>query len=138
MRKQIINLANERLRNIEQLKMYIKRSPYIEVSEQRRICQSFGLHYMIELFRIEYRKRFYEYLKKNITSVATVSKETGIPHKYLCEVKAYYEKKKLLRVVMMGKCPTTGSSNVQYVSTNPKVWDDPSQLPKSDQLSLFD
>lgn len=137
MRKQI-NIASENRSNIDKLKTYIKKSPYIEVADQRRICQSFGLHYMVELFRIEYRKRFYEYLKKNITSVATVSKDTEIPHKYLCEVKAYYEKKNLLQVVMMGKCPTTGSSNVQYLSTNPKVWSDSSLLPQSDQLSLFD
>lgn len=123
--------------NIEALKTLIKESEYIEVIDQRAICEKMNLPYLVSLFRIEYRQRFLSFFKENITSVATASKETGIPHKYLCEVKAYYEKKKLIKIVMYGKCPTTGANKVQYLSADPKVWKDSSLLPKSNQLELF-
>jgi hypothetical protein len=122
---------------IEQLKAYVKQSKYIKVLEQRKICTSFGLPYLVNVFRAEYRQRFYNYLKKHTTTVATVSKETEIPHKYLCEVKAYYEKKGMLKVLYTDRCPTTGSKGVQFVSTNPNIWNDPMLEPQSKQISLF-
>jgi len=121
----------------EQLKEYVKKSPYIDVLEQPIICRSFGYDYIKSIFQQEYRKRFYNYLMTNTTTIATVSKETNIPHKYLCEVKFHFEEKGLLQVVMMDRCPTTGSSNVQFVSTNPEVWNNPEQLSKSNQTKLF-
>ncbi|TYB80335.1 hypothetical protein ES676_01320 [Bizionia saleffrena] len=122
---------------IEQLKAFVAQSKYIDVLEQPKICNSFSLPYLANVFRLEYRNRFYNYLKKHTTTVATVSKITGIPHKYLCEVKSYCEKRKLLKVVMVGKCPTTGSNNVQFVSTNSNGWNDLELLPQSNQLNLF-
>lgn len=122
---------------IEQLKAYVQQSKYIDVLEQRGVCASFGLPYMVNVFRDEYRKRFYEYLKSNITTVATVSKVTGIPEKYLCQVKSYFESRKMLKVLFEDRCPTTGSKGVNFLSTNPADWDDPSLLPNSNQTSLF-
>jgi hypothetical protein len=122
---------------IEQLKAYVRQSKYIDVLEQPKICESFGLPYLVNVFRKEYKIRFYNYLKKHTTTIATVSKVTEIPHKYLCEVKAYYEKRKLLKVVMFGRCPTTGSNNVQFVSTNSNVWNNHELLPQSNQLKMF-
>jgi hypothetical protein len=117
--------------SLTQLKAYVRQSKYIDISEQPKICASFGLPYMVSVFRDEYRKRFFEYLQTHTTTVATVSEETLIPHKYLCQVKASLESKELLQVVSFRKCPTTGSSNVQFVTTNPKLFK------SSDQLKLF-
>jgi hypothetical protein len=122
---------------IEQLKAFVSQSKYIKVMEQRRICESFGLPYLVNIFREEYRKRFYDYLNKHTTTVATVSKATEIPHKYLCEVKAHYENKGMLKVLYTDRCPTTGSKGVQFVSTNPDVWNNDDLKPKSNQISLF-
>jgi len=104
------------------LKAYIAQSKYIDCKEQPQVCKQFGLHYMPELFRNEYRTRFFNYLLEHTTTCATVTKETGIPQKYLTECKAYYENKGLLKVLYLGKCPTTGSSEVQYLSTNKSTW----------------
>ena len=67
-----------------QLKAYVHQSDYIESAEQRNVCAMFGTPYLAEVFRAEYRKRFYDYLYENVTTVANVSKHTKIPHKYLC------------------------------------------------------
>ena len=122
---------------IKQLKAFVQQSKYIEVLEQRKICASFELPYLVNIFRNEYRQRFYNYLKEHTTTAATVSKATRIPHKYICQVKDFYEKRGLLQVVMMGRCCTTGSANVQFLSTNPEVWNNPGLLPKSNQVTLF-
>lgn len=125
---------NEKL---SQLKQYVSQSKYIEPLEQINVCRSFGLHYLKNVFRNEYRKRFYDFLFNNVTTCANVTKHTSIPQKYLCECKAYYEKKKLLKVVGLGNCPVTNSKNVQFLSTNPNMWNDVFLLPQSNQLNLF-
>lgn len=106
-------------KNIEKLKNYISNNPYIDISEWNSICKSFDVPFKKDFFRSEYKKRFYNYLKENTTTVSTVSKVTGIPQKYLTQCKAYFEKKNKLKVITMGRCPTTLENNVQYVSTNP-------------------
>lgn len=121
---------------IRQLQVYVCKAPYIDLLEQRSICKSFGLQYIKSIFQKEYRQRFFDYLKENTTTVATVTKETGIPQKYLTEVKFHFEKKGLLQVLAIGICPSTGSNGVQFVSTNPKIWDN-FKLP-SNQLDLFE
>ncbi|NGY38862.1 hypothetical protein FQU23_015265 [Flavobacterium sp. XN-5] len=125
---------NEKL---NQLKQYVSQSKYIEPLEQIKVCRSFGLPYLKNVFRDEYRKRFYTFLFTNVTTCADVTKHTSIPQKYLCECKAYYEKKKLLKVVGLSNCPVTNSRNVQFLSTNPNNWNDAFLLPKSNQLNLF-
>jgi len=130
-------MATQNTNKLNQLKSYVEKSPYIDSKEQYKICQSFGLSYIKSVFQNEYRKRFFEHLKLDITTVATVSKETEIPHKYLCECKAYYEKRDLLKVLYLDRCPTTGSNNVQFVSTNKKVWNNKDLIPKTNQISLF-
>ena len=124
--------------SLEQLKNYIQSNPYIEILEQPKICASFGFSYKVNVFREVYRNRVYDQLKEHTTTMATVSKVTKIPHKYLCEVKAFYEKRQLLKVVYLDRCPTTNSKNVQFVSTNPNVWNDDTIKPKTNQMQLFD
>lgn len=125
---------NEKL---SQLKKYVSQSKYIEPLEQIKVCNNFGLPYLKNVFRDEYRNRFYTYLFNNVTTCADVTKQTSIPQKYLCECKAYYEKKKLLKVVGLSSCPVTNSRNVQFLSTNPNNWNNAFLLPKSNQLNLF-
>jgi|GEM_PF-2211611 len=123
--------------NIEQLKAYVQQSKYIDFLEQPIICKSFGLPYLADVFRAEYRQRFYNYLKEHTTTVATASKATKIPHKYLCEVKASYEKKELIKIVYVDRCPTTGSANVQFLSANPEEWECENALLNPNQIKLF-
>ncbi len=130
--------TKQRKDSLKQLRNYIKSNPYIEILEQPKICASFGLPYVVKVFREVYRKRVYDYLNEHLTTMATVCESTKIPHKYLCEVKAYYEKRQLLKVVYLDKCPTTNSKNVQFVSTNPNVWNDDTVKPKTNQMQLFD
>lgn len=125
---------NEKL---SQLKKYVSQSKYIEPLEQIKVCNNFGLPYLKNVFRDEYRNRFYTYLFNNVTTCADVTKQTSIPQKYLCECKAYYEKKKLLKVVGLSSCPVTNSRNVQFLSTNPNNWNNAFLQPKSNQLNLF-
>ena len=101
----------------KQLIEYISSSPYIPIIEWVRLCKSFNLPYKPSLFRDNYRERFCNYLKENTTTVSTVTKETGIPQKYLTQCKSYYEKKGKLIVVSIGICPTTGNK-AQFISTN--------------------
>jgi hypothetical protein len=127
------NLTN----NVAQLKAFVNKSKYIGVKEQSIICQKFGLPYLKRIFQNEYRNRFFEYVQLSTTTVATVSKSTEIPHKYLCQCKAYYENRGLLKVVAFGTCPTTGSSNVQFVTTNTSLFNGYVHTLQSNQLTLF-
>ena len=108
--------------SIEKLKATIKNSPYIPLLEQHSICKELGLTYKKALFSNEYKKRFYNFLFNTTTTVAAVSKATNIPHKLLCQYKRYYEKRDKIEVVFLGECPSTGSKNVQFLSTNPLEW----------------
>lgn len=106
----------------EALKRFIVSQPYIDITDQPAICKSFGLPFLRNVFRNEYRKRFYAYLFNNTTTCATAARATGIPQKFLTCCKLYYEKRDLLKVVGIDVCPVTQSRNVQFLSTNPKEW----------------
>lgn len=120
------------------LKEYVHGAPYIDVLEQPKICKSFGLPYSAKVFRDEYRNRIYEFFKNETTTAATASKVTKIPHKYICEIKSYLENRDLLKVVTIDRCPTTGSHNVQFISTNKDVWSQFDLLQKTNQFNLFE
>lgn len=120
--------------NLRKLKEFVAQSPYIDCLEQPQICANFNLPYIKEVFRQEYRRRFLSYLFKNTTSIATVSKYTGIPEKYLTCCSRFYKNRDLVRVVYLDRCQTTGSRNVQQLSSNPDRWND---TKPTNQLSLF-
>ncbi len=122
---------------IGQLKDFVKQSKYIDIKEQPNICKQFGLPFLRYIFQDEYRNRFYEYLNHHTTTVASVFKATGIPEKYLCQCKAYYESRNLLKVVTIGRCPTTGSNNVQFLTTNENLLKTIKGFNPDNQLSLF-
>jgi hypothetical protein len=119
---------------INQLRAYISREKYIEIEDRLSICESFGLQLQTKIFEDIYRNRVYDFLLTNTTTMATVEHETDIPHKYLTQCKAYFEKLGKLEVIYLGKCPTTGSTNVQFVSTNPNEF---GKIQVSNQLNLF-
>lgn len=121
---------------LEQLKAYVNKSKYIDLLEQPKVCASFGLPYTVKVFRDIYRERVYNYLKDHTTTAATVSKITSIPHKYVTQVKKFYEKRTMLKVVALSRCPTTNTNNVQFISTNKEEWDY-IELPESNQLKFF-
>lgn len=123
--------------NKENLKEYVKRNEYFAPIQWLEICQKFNLPLLKQVFRDEYKNRFYKHLYKNVTTCADVEKNTSVPHKYLTECKKYYEDRNLLKVVGFGICPTTKSKNVQFLSTNPDNWNKTDLLPKSNQLKLF-
>ncbi|WP_166387722.1 hypothetical protein [Polaribacter sp. 11A2H] len=109
--------------NYQKIKNYIRESKYISISERPKTCESFGLLILVDVFRKEYRTRFYNYLLQNTTTVTKVSEDLGIPNKYCTQLKRSLEKNSKLRVVFYDRCITTKSRNVQYVSTKPKEWE---------------
>lgn len=115
-------LQGEDTQNLILLKEYVKQSEYIEKCEQPTICKQFNLPYIKSVFADEYKKRFYNYLLINTTTTADVFKQTRIPEKFLCQAKAYYEKKGLLQVLYCDRCPVTKSKNVNFLSTNKKLF----------------
>ncbi|TXD47728.1 hypothetical protein [Polaribacter sp. IC073] len=110
--------------NKARLIAFVEQSEYIAKSEQPIICKRFNLPYLKGVFANEYRKRFYNYLYYTTTTTADVFKQTKIPEKFLCQAKAYYEKKGLLQVLFSGRCPVTKSKNVNFLSTNKKLFSD--------------
>lgn len=122
---------------IEQLKVFVKQSKYINVLEQRKICASFGLPYLVSVFRKEYTRRFTDYLKKIPSTRAEVFKATGIDEKYLCQVKRRLEKQGLLVVICFDRCKATNSINVQRLSTNPEHLNNAGNFPLTNQLKMF-
>lgn len=118
------------------LNAFILEQPYIDIKEQAKICEQFGLPPLRKVFQDIYRYRFYQYVFNHTTTAATVERETGIPQKYLTCCKLHYEKKGLLKVVGIGICPTTGSRNVQFISSNPVQWSNGYFYPDSNQTKL--
>lgn len=104
-----------------QLIAYVKAVPYIDISHQPDICRSFGLAYFRSVFQNVYRERFLDYLAlMQPTTVATISKATKIPHKLLTCYKYTLQKKGVVKVVYLDRCPTTGSRNVQFIALTEK------------------
>jgi hypothetical protein len=120
-----------------QLITYINQVKYIDILDQPKICDSFGLPYLKSIFEKEYTLRFYNYLYKKPSSRFEVFKTTGIPEKYLCQVKKKLQKKGKLKVLYIGYCDVAKKDNIQILSTNPNHWINPDLLPKSNQIKMF-
>lgn len=121
----------------EQLKAYVKQSKYIDILEQPKVCNSFGLPYLSSVFEREYTNRFIGYLNKKPSSRFEVFKATGIPEKYLCQVKKRLENNGKLKVLYCGYCNIVKKHDIQILSTNPKHWNNLDLLPDSNQLKMF-
>lgn len=120
----------------EQLKDYLKGlKSHPPVNEHNAIAKSFGILNYRTIFRDDAVRRFINTTHTEPTTAATVSKLTGITHKYLCQLKADLEKAERIKVVGIGKCPTTLNHGVQFLSSNPDNWNE--DYPKSNQINLF-
>jgi predicted DNA-binding protein (UPF0278 family) len=120
-----------------QLITYINQVKYIDILEQPKICNNFGLPYIKSIFEKEYTQRFYDYLYKKPSSRFEVFITTGIPEKYLCQVKKRLHEKGRLMVLYIGYCEVAKKDNIQILSTNPIHWNDTDLLPKSNQIKMF-
>lgn len=120
-----------------QLIAYIKQSKYIDILKQTKICNSFGLPYIKSVFEKIYTQRFIDYLHKKPSSRFEVFTATGIPEKYLCQVKMRLQDKGLLKVLFIGYCNVAKKDNIQILSTNPKHWNNSDLFEKSNQLKMF-
>ena len=121
---------------IKQLKAYLSSLElHPPVREHYTIARSFGVVVYKSIFREDAIRRFIKATFTEPTTAATVSKLTGITHKYLCQLKRKLEKAERLKVIGLGKCPTTFNSGVQFLSSNSGDWKD--NYPKSNQLDLF-
>ena len=123
--------------NLYSLKEYVQKNRYIDLLEQKKICTTFNVPYSVDVFRKIYRARVYAYLFKTIATTAEVSKATGIPEKYICQIKGYYKKRNLIKTLYKSRCSATGSRGVQFLSTNPKTWDKDYSDLSDNQLKMF-
>ena len=110
-----LHKGNDYNLKVEALTKFIQQSKTIDIIEHRQICYSFGLPYLSEVFRKVYDHRLLSAISEKPLTAATIAKVTGLQHKYICEVKRRLEKAVLLKVTHFGKCPTTGSNNVQFL-----------------------
>lgn len=119
--------------NVEQLKEYLLGlKTFPPVNEHFVIARKFNVKSFKPYFRNDAIRRFLEGVFLEPKTVATVSKLTGIEHKYLCQLKSSLESGNKLKVVHLGICPITTSKGVQFVSSNLEFnYDD-------NQLGLFD
>jgi hypothetical protein len=99
------------------LKEFIHSSKYIDITERRGICESFGVpeSQAKVLFREEYYNRFLNSTKEKPITVSTICKRTGIPQKYATTIKQRLERRGKIEVAYLGQCPTTLSRNVQFI-----------------------
>lgn len=122
---------------VAQLKKYVaslKKHP--PVREHYAIAKSFSVLNYRFIFRQDAIRRFINATHFEPTTAATIEKLTGIKHKYICQLKSQLEKSNLIKVVGTGNCGTTGSSNVQYLSSNPEHWEKEFST-NYNQLTLF-
>ncbi len=100
---------------VDALRKYIESRTAIDVIEHSKICFSFGLPYLPKIFQEVYDKKVLQAIEHEPLTAATISKLTGLPHKYICQVKRRLVKSGHIRVSHLDRCPTTGNKNVQFL-----------------------
>lgn len=93
-------------------------SKFPEVMEHKTIAQSFEVSNYQGIFKQEAIRRLIEKTAIEPKTASTLAKETGINQKYICRLKAQLASKKRLFVAYIGKCPTTLSRGVQFLSSD--------------------
>lgn len=133
-----LNSQDKDTDKVEQLKTYLSSLKlHPPVREHHTIAQSFGVLMYKPIFRADAINRFIKVTYSEPTTSATVSKLTGIKQKYLCQLKRQLEKAERLKVVGIGRCPTTLNQGVQFLSSNPKVWGNVEVGQNLNQTKLF-
>lgn len=93
-------------------------SKFPEVMEHKTIAQSFEVSNYQRIFKQEAIRRLIEKTAIDPKTASTLAKETGINQKYICRLKAQLVNEKRLFVAYIGKCPTTLSRGVQFLSSD--------------------
>lgn len=93
-------------------------SKFPEVIEHKTIAQSFEVSNYQGIFKQEAIRRIIEKTAIEPKTASTLTKETGINQKYICRLKMQLVNEKRLFVAYIGKCPTTLSRGVQFLSSD--------------------
>lgn len=93
-------------------------SEFSEVIEHKTIAQSFEVSNYQGIFKQDAIRRIIESTAIEPKTASTIEVHTGINQKYICRLKAQLVKEKRLFVAHLGKCPTTLSNNVQFLTSN--------------------
>lgn len=92
-----------------------------KVIEHRGIAASFGVVNYRPIFKADAERRLLMAIANEPNTAATISKLTGITHKYVCQLKRALEAQGRIEVIGLCQCPTTGSRNVQLLALT-KPW----------------
>lgn len=105
--------------NEAKLWAYLLKLPkHPKVIEHKGIASSFGVTNYRPIFRADAFRRLLAETTKEPVTAATISKRTGLAHKYICQLKRDLEEQGKIEVIGLGRCPTTGSSGVQFLLSN--------------------
>lgn len=108
--------------NEAKLWVYLLKLPkHPQIIEHKGIAASFNVSNFKPIFREDAYRRLLIETSKEPTTAATIAKRTGLTHKYICQLKRSLEKQKCIEVIGLGRCPTTGSNGVQFLSSNNKA-----------------
>lgn len=103
-------------KNEAKLWAYLLKMPkHPKVIEHKGIAASFGVMNYRPIFRADALRRILNETSKEPVTAATISKHTGLTHKYVCQLKRALEEQGRIKVASLGKCPTTGSNGVQFL-----------------------
>lgn len=89
-----------------------------ELIEHKTIAQGFEVSNYQGIFKQESIRRLIERTAIKPKTASTLTKETGINQKYICRLKVQLVNEKRLFVAYTGKCPTTLSRGVQFLSSD--------------------
>lgn len=93
-------------------------SKFPEVIEHKTIAQSFEVSNYQGIFKQEAIRRLIEKTATEPKTASTLEKETGVNQKYICRLKSQLVNEKRLIIAYVGKCPTTLSRGVQFLSSD--------------------
>jgi hypothetical protein len=103
---------------VKALQDFLYKNKAIEKRHHRLICESFGLPYLPDVFTKVYHDKVLELVAMEPITAATISDITGLPHKYVCQIKRRLEAKGIIEVSHLGQCPTTLSLCVQFLAAH--------------------
>jgi len=105
--------------NKKLLESYLQKLyKFPEVIEHKPIAQSFEVSNYQVIFKQEAIRRLIENTAIEPKTASTLANETGVNQKYICRLKTQLVNEKRLFVAYIGKCPTTLSRGVQFLSSD--------------------
>jgi hypothetical protein len=105
--------------NKKLLESYLQKLyKFPEVIEHKPIAQSFEVSNYQVIFKQEAIRRLIENTAIEPKTASTLANETGVNQKYICRLKMQLVNENRLIVAYIGKCPTTLSRGVQFLSSD--------------------